>query len=147
VQEWARQLRALAFQTVSGASGTIDRLDDLGLDLDRDGQLSIDDADKLDAALADVPTDVEAFFNTATTGFAAKFDVLLETQVDAGDGIQERYTATNSALDRQIADMERRLTQQRELLTNSFIAMESAQSRLQSQSAAITNAFGANTKS
>ncbi len=147
VQEWARQLRTMAFQAVSGVSGTIDRLDDLGLDLDRDGKLSIDDTDKLDAALADAPTDVEAFFNTATTGFAAKFDGLLETQINAGDGIQERYTTTNSSLDRQIADLERRLTQQRELLTNNFIAMETAQSRLQSQSAAITNAFGANTSS
>ena len=142
VQEWARQLRSLAFQPVAGLGGTVDRLDDLGLDLDRDGQMSVKDSAKLDAALADHPTDAEAFFNTTTTGFAAKFNTLLDTMIDAGDGIQERFTTTNSALDRQIADLERRLTQQRELLTNSFIAMESAQSKLQSQSAALTNAFG-----
>lgn len=141
VQEWARQLRSLAFQSVSGLSGTIDRLDDLGLDLDREGQMSLKDSVKLDAALADHPTDVEAFFNTTSTGFAAKFDTLLDAMIDADTGIQERFTATNSSLDRQIADMERRLTQQRELLTSSFIAMESAQSQLQSQSAALTSAF------
>ena len=48
------------------------------------------------------------------------------------------------SIDQQIADMQRRLDQQRALLTSSFIAMESAQSRIQQQSSAITNAFGMN---
>lgn len=142
VQDWGRQLRNLAFNSIGGLSDTIDRLDDLGLDFSRDGQLAIEDADKLDAALADHPTDVEAFFGTATTGFAAKFDTLLDKLIDSGDTIQENYTKTNDSLDRQIEDLERRLTQQRELLTNSFVAMETAQSKIQQQGTAIANAFG-----
>jgi flagellar hook-associated protein 2 len=144
VQAWSRQMRTIAFNAVAGVSETVDRLDDLGLDLNREGQLSVKDSAKLDAVLADRPTDVEAFFSTATTGFAAKFDTLLDTLIDSGDTIQENFTKTNTSLDRQIADLERRLTQQRELLTNSFIAMETAQSRIQSQSSALTNAFGSN---
>jgi flagellar hook-associated protein 2 len=143
VQAWSREMRNLAFDAISGLSGTIDRLDDLGIDLNREGVMSIKDTTKLDAALADHPSDVEAFFTTATTGFASKFDTLLDKLIDTGDDAQKRLTATNSDLDRQISDLERRLTQQRELLTNSFISMESAQSRIQQQSSAISNAFGA----
>ncbi len=141
VQVWQRDLRNLAFGAISGL-GSVDRLDDLGISTDRDGRLSIADPATLTAALTDTPPDVETFFTTATTGFAAKFDTLLDTMIESGEDSQERLTTTNSTLDRQIEDLERRLTQQRELLTSSFIAMESAQSRINQQSAAITNAFG-----
>lgn len=147
VQAWGRDLRSLAFGAISGLSGTIDRLDDLGIDLDRNGVMSIKDTAKLDAALADHPGDVEAFFTTSTTGFAAKFDTLLKSLIDSGEGAQERMTTTNSGLDRQIADLERRLEQQRQLLTSSFIAMETAQSQINQQSAALTNAFGGTSSS
>ncbi|HEX2861200.1 MAG TPA: flagellar filament capping protein FliD, partial [Lacunisphaera sp.] len=143
VQGWARDMRNLAFQAIDGLSGTIDRLDDLGIDLNREGVMSIKDPTKLDAALADHPGDVEAFFSSATTGFAAKFDALLKKLIDSGDDAQKRLTTTNSGLDRQIEDLERRLVQQRELLTSSFIAMESAQSRINQQGSALANAFGA----
>jgi flagellar hook-associated protein 2 len=147
VQAWGRDMRNLAFQAISGLSGTVDRLDDLGIDLNREGVMSIKDTAKLDAALADHPSDVEAFFTTSTTGFAAKFDALLDKLIDFGDDSQKRLTTTNSDLDRQIADLERRLVQQRELLTNSFIAMETAQSRINQQSSALTNAFGSGSSS
>ena len=146
VQDWATQLRRLAFASVGGA-GTIDRLDDLGIDLSESGQMSIKDADKLTAALTDHGADVEAFFTTATTGFAAKFDDRLTKLIKFGDDSQDRLTKTNANLDQQIADMQRRLDQQRTLLTNSFIAMESAQSKIQQQSSAISNAFGGGSSS
>lgn len=147
VQVWQRDLRNLAFNAISGLGGTIDRLDDLGIAVDRDGRLSVADSDKLTTALTDNPTDVETFFTTSTTGFAAKFDSLLDSLIESGDNAQERLTDNNSGLDRQIADLERRLTQQRELLTSSFIAMETAQSQIQQQSAALTNAFGTSSSS
>ena len=40
-----------------------------------------------------------------------------------------------------IADLQRRLDQQRELMTSSFLAMESAQAKIQQQGTALTNAF------
>lgn len=146
VQDWATQLRRLAFAQVGGA-GTIDRLDDLGIDLSESGQMSIKDADKLTAALADHGSDVEAFFTTANTGFAAQFDARLTKFIKFGDDSQDRLTKTNSNIDTQIADMQRRLEQQRALLTSSFIAMETAQSRIQQQGSAISNAFGSTNSS
>ncbi len=141
VQDWASQLRRLAFGSITGGGG-IDRLDDLGIDLDESGQMSIVDSDKLDTALAEKGSDVEAFFTTASTGFAAQFDTRIAKMISLDSDSQDRLTKTNSSIDQQISDLQRRLDQQRELLTNSFIAMESAQSRIKQQSAAITNAFG-----
>lgn len=142
IQEWSRQLRKLAFKTIPGLNDTIKHISDLGLDLDKDGKISITDSSKLDTALANHATDIEKFFNTTGTGFTASFDTVLTKLKTADTASQDALTKANASLDTQIADMERRLTQQRELLTNSFIAMESAQSRLQSQSSVLTNAFG-----
>ncbi len=143
VQNWSRELRTLAFGAISGLTGTVDRLDDLGIDLNREGIMSVKDTEKLDAALTNSASDVEEFFTAATTGFAAKFDTRLDALIESGEGVQDRLGESNSDLDRQIADLERRLTQQREVLTSSFIAMETAQSQIQQQSAALARAFGA----
>lgn len=140
VQNWASQLRGLAFGTTAVA-GSIVRLDALGLDFSSTGELRISDGAKLDAALANKSADVEDFFAHTTTGFASKFDTQLDSLGDYNDKAQTKITKTNSDLDRQIADLQRRLDQQRELLTNSFLAMESAQAKLQSQGQALTNAF------
>lgn len=140
IQAWSRQLRSLAFGAVSVA-GTVTRLDHLGLDFTGTGTLEVTDAARLEAALAGQATDVEDFFTHATTGFAAKFDTLLDSLGDYNDSAQQRLTEANTDLDRQIEDLQRRLAQQREVMTNSFIAMESAQSRIQQQGTALTNAF------
>lgn len=142
VQDWAGDLRSIAFETVSGLSGSVSRLDHLGMDFDSStGLLKVADEAKLTAALRDKPADVEAFFQTGTTGFAAKFTTRLDALVVSAEDQQERLATTNTDLDRQIADMERRLAQQRDLLTGSFIKMEEAQARIQQQGTALTNAF------
>ncbi|MBA4137976.1 MAG: flagellar hook protein [Opitutus sp.] len=142
VQEWARDLRSVAFSAVSGLTGTIQRLENLGIDFDgTTGKLAIDDDAKLTAALTNKPEDVEAFFQTGSTGFVAKLTKLLDRMESSNDDQQERITKNNSDIDRQIGDLERRLEQQRELLTSGFIKMEEAQARIQQQGNALTNAF------
>lgn len=142
VQDWARSLRSLAFGSVSGLSGSIQRLDHLGLDFDgTTGKLEIADSDKLTDALTDAPDDVEKFFQTSSTGFAAKLGALVTRMETSLDGQVERIAKNNTDLDRQIADMERRLEQQRALITDSFVKMEEAQQKIQSQGNAITSAF------
>ncbi len=147
VQDWSRSLRSLAFGSVAGLSGTVTNLSSLGIDFSSTGTLSVKDSGMLDTALRDRATDVEAFFTTSTTGFAAKFDTILSSLTQSADGAQTRLNKTNADLDRQIGDIERRLVQQRELLTSGFIAMETAQARIQQQSSAITNAFGTSSSS
>jgi flagellar hook-associated protein 2 len=142
IQEWGRTMRQMAFSAVAGLTGTITRLESLGIDFKAGtNNLEVKDAAKLDAALRDRPAEVDAFFHGATTGFAAKFKTFLTTVGTLNTNQQTNLGRNNASIDTQIADLERRLTQQRSILESAFIAMESAQQKLQSQQAALANAF------
>lgn len=148
VQEWSRELREAAFGAASGVSGTLKRLDDLGIGFTGvSGQLAVRDESKLTTALRDRPTEVESLFQTGTTGFAAKFETILGRIITSNSAQQTRFTKTNSSIDRQISDLERRLTQKREMLTDTFIRMEEAQAKLNQQSSALTRAFSSSSSS
>jgi flagellar hook-associated protein 2 len=148
VDKWADQLRALAFGTISGLSGSVKRLDDLGIDFNGiSGQLTIKDSDKLSSALLKHPEDVEAFFLSGDTGLVSKI-YGFATSAKKGDvDAQNKLTKDNLNLDTQIADIQRRLDSERERLTTSFLAMQSAQSLAQSQNTYLTNTFFKNTSS
>ncbi|MBL9210724.1 MAG: flagellar filament capping protein FliD [Opitutaceae bacterium] len=142
IQDWGRSLRNMAFSAVAGMTGTITRLESLGIDFKAGtNNLEVKDATKLEAALRDKPAEVDAFFHTATTGFAAKFKSFLTTVGTMNTTQQSNLNKSNAGIDTQIADLERRLVQQRSILESAFIAMESAQQKLQSQQAALANAF------
>jgi flagellar hook-associated protein 2 len=142
IQDWGRSMRNMAFSAVSGMAGTITRLESLGIDFKAGtNNLEVKDSTKLEAALRDKPAEVDAFFHTATTGFAAKFKTFLTTVGTLNTTQQSNLNKNNAGLDTQIGDLERRLTQQRSMLESAFIAMESAQQKLQSQQAALSNAF------
>ena len=140
------QLRAKIFNSVPGLSGTIQRLESIGLDFKSGtSELEIKDSTKLDAALRDHPNDVRSLFSTKPDGVIARLDTYL-TNVTGTSGSIAIQTSTISreskSIDDQIAAIERRLTQQRALLESSFIQMEQAQSRTTSQLAALNNSFG-----
>ncbi|MDB6093963.1 MAG: flagellar hook protein [Verrucomicrobia bacterium] len=145
VQNWATQLRALAFDQVSGLTGTVSRFDNLGIDFDStSGTLTIKNADKLATALADHPDDVQAFFLTPSTGLVSKGYTYLTSLISADSDQQERINQQSSDIDAQIATMQTRLTAERDRLTTSFIQMLDAQSTAQSQNTTLTNAFFSN---
>ncbi|MDP2137098.1 MAG: flagellar filament capping protein FliD [Candidatus Didemnitutus sp.] len=142
VQSWTRELRSLARSAVAGVSGTIGRLSDLGIGTSgTSGSLVIADEAKLTRILSDKPTDVESFFQSSTTGFAAKFSSLAARLSTAASGQVTRIGKTNASITTQMADFERQLSQRRDLLTSTFIKMEETQARLQQQSSSLTNAF------
>jgi len=148
VAAWAQTLRSDVFAAISGLSGTVTRLESLGIDFNSGtSQLAIKDQSKLDAALEDHPDDVAAFFTKATTGFGARLQSFINTVVGVNglDGYIDNQTATltsrNSSLDDQIAAVQRQLDQQRAQLTASFIAMESATQKQQSMQSQLTSAF------
>jgi flagellar hook-associated protein 2 len=148
VQSWADSLRSKAFAAISGLSGTIGRLENLGIDFKAGtSQLEIGDGTKLDTALREKAGDVAQFFQTPGTGLAAQLGTFIDQISTASSDQQARYTKTNNDLDVQMANIQRRLDQQRQILTDSFIAMETAQSKLQTQSAAMDRAFGTTSSS
>lgn len=148
VQSWTSSLRSIAFGAVAGLSGTISRLENLGIDFTTGtSQLAIKDGTKLDAALQNKSSDVAAFFQTAGTGLMGQMQTFLTKITGQTSDEQTHITKDNSDIDSQIAQIQRRLDQQRQILTDSFVAMENAQSNLKTQSAALTNAFGSTSSS
>ena len=146
VQSWTDSLRSMAFAAVPGLSGTISRLENLGIDFKSgSSELTIKDGAKLDKALRERASDVSDFFQTASTGLAAKMQTFLTKVADQNSKQQAQIITTNNDLDSQMAAIQRRLDLQRQLLTDSFIAMETAQSKLKTQSAALTSAFPTST--
>ena len=142
VQAWATKLRAFAFDAVTGVTGTIQRLDHLGIDFNStSGQLSIKNPDKLATALADHPDDVKAFFLTPGTGLVSKGYTFLTNLISGDATQQDNLNKASTNIDSQIATIQARLDAERLQLTNSFIQMLDAQSKAQSQNTALTNAF------
>jgi flagellar hook-associated protein 2 len=146
VQTWASELRSKAFAQISGLTGTIKRLSDLGIDFSStDSTLAIRNQSKLDAALASNGEEVAAFFSTATTGFAAVFDKYLGPKLANSSGALALQMGTlnkqNASIDQQIATLNRRLENQRELLTSAFLSMQNAQSAAQQQQQTLSNFF------
>ncbi len=146
VGDIATSLRKQIFTAVPGLTGSIQRLESLGIDFTTGtNTLAIKDSAKLDAALAHNTEEVSKLFTSSSDGLATRLDSFL-TQVTGSTGLiaTQETTLTNQSksLDDQIASMQRHLDQQKALLTKSFIQMESAQSAIQSQLTALNNAFG-----
>lgn len=147
VQAWATELRSLAFKQVSGLTGTIQRLENLGIDFSTiDSTIRVKDQAKLDTALSNNSADVQAFFGNTISGFGAGFDSYIAPKLLANTGAMATQMGTlnkqNTGIEAQIAVLNARLVSQRQLLTSSFLAMQNAQSLAQQQQTQLTNMFG-----
>jgi flagellar hook-associated protein 2 len=131
------RMRALVGQA-SGASASLGRLSDVGLELQRDGTLKINGA-KLDDALTDLPELKKAFANNdplapADAGFARRFAALATQTL----GIDGSLTTRSEGLKKLISvnsDKQQRLEDRverfQERLVAQFTAMDANLSRLQ----------------
>ena len=151
VGDIATSLRKQVFAAVPGLTGSIQRLESLGIDFKTGtSTLAIKDSARLDSALANNAEDVSKLFTSSSDGLATRLDAYL-TQLTGSSGLiatqSTSLTNQSKSLDEQIASMQRRLDQQKALLERSFIQMESAQSAIQSQLSALNNAFGLNSSS
>ena len=156
VQDWSRSLRSLAFGAVSGLSGTIGKLGDLGIGFtSTESQLSITDPAALDDALTNHASDVAEFFGNTSTGLVGQFTNFFVKTIGASTtsiasttiggylGTQESgLTKANTSIDQQIADIERRLVEEKATLTASFQAMETAMSSLKNTQSLLTSTYG-----
>ncbi len=142
VEGWAKKLRSLAFDQIGGLTGTVKRLDHLGIDFNStNGLLTIKESDKLANALADTPESVSEFFLTANTGFVAKMYTGLTSLMKEDATQQNNLGKANLSIDSQITNLQTKLAAQREALTRSFLKMLDAQSAAESQKKTLSNAF------
>ncbi len=140
------QLRGNVFSAVAGLTGTIQRLESIGIDFKTgSSELEIKDGGKLDSALRVSPAEVRKLFASKPGGVIQKLDDFITRTTGAGGSITtqtDTLAKQSRSLTEQIANMERRLVQQQSQLEQSFIQMEQAQSRIQSQLSALNNSFG-----
>lgn len=137
-------LRSLAFRAIDGMSGSVFRLEHLGIDFQSGtSKLEVKDNDALTSALSNnVDAMQTLFMGDSSTSFTGRMKTFLDNYT-ATDGVLDTQKTTltdrNSAIDTQIAEMERRIAARRAALEASFIAMEEAQQNLSTQSQALAS--------
>jgi flagellar hook-associated protein 2 len=139
-----RQMRALMGSS-SGASSVFARLSDVGLEMQRDGSLSVT-AGKLDTALANLPELKKLFANTDTlvpakNGIARQFRTMGDSLLSIDgpmttrtDGLRKRIDMNQDAQDR----LDLRAAQTEKRLRAQYTALDATLGRLSSLSSYVT---------
>jgi len=142
----ASGLRRLVTAQLSGLSGTLKQLASLGISSNgKDNTLAVADDDALDAALETNLSGVKDLFTNSTTGLAVQLDNYLEKAIGEEGSIvakQDNLTDQSTDIDTQISDQERLVQSHRSQLITSFLAMETAQQRMNQQVAYLNQRFG-----
>lgn len=146
VSDLASRLRATAYASVSGLTGSLKSLAYLGIVSNGDdNSLKLEDEDRLSAALTDNLSSVKAIFADGTNGLAVKLSAYLERTV-GDDGTlparQTNLTKQAAASETQVRDMERTVQANRQRLLDSFVAMETAQANISQQLKYLQKTFG-----
>ncbi len=135
--EIASKLRAAVFSEVGGLTGAVKRLAHLGIDTNGDNNnLKLGDGEALDNALLNDMSGVAALFTDPTNGLATRLKTYLEKT--AGDDGELETRIANLAnqsvgIDKNVAEMERRVQANRDLMILTFVQMETAQSNINNQ--------------
>jgi flagellar hook-associated protein 2 len=122
----SRLLSAMSFQ-LSG-SNRYTTLRSLGIEMQDDGTLSVDDT-KLTSALKSDPKSVETFFRGASSdGFASRFSAQLMSLTDSVNGplVTDARGIDNSvaSIGDQIDDFEVRIAMRRQILTDQYTKID-----------------------
>jgi flagellar hook-associated protein 2 len=147
----ATTLRRTVNNQVSGLNDALNQLEDMGISGNgSDNSLTLSDETKLDAALANNLSAVSSLFTDSTNGLATKLsDYLDKTIGDTGTMVtkQDNLTKASTSIDTQIADLERIVQANSDRLTESFIAMEEAQAKINQQLTFLQQRFGTSSSS
>jgi len=141
----ASSLRSGVFSQVTGLSGSLSHLSDLGYQTNGyDNQLALSDTDQLDSTLANNLSDLQQFFSDPTNGLAVRFDTLMTNTIgDSGSLVthQTSLTKQSTDIDTQIANLEKRVTADQTRMTNEFVAMETAQAKINQELSYLSQNF------
>lgn len=132
-----RQLRTF-FLNRHANTGSVDELLDLGITLDQQGKLQIDDA-KLDSVLSANRADLAAFLS-GNSGFAKKITDAIDGYTKSGgaiDSVEDRIRKNIDKYTSRIQDLEFRLATREQQLAAEFAAADRAISQLNSQSSSL----------
>jgi len=124
------RLRSL-LQQESTASATYARLSDLGLEMQRDGSIKLNDS-RLDAALAN-PAEVARAFSSVTTGFGVRFKALADGVVGSEGLLTSRASGLRESIARNDKNQQRledRVARVQERITRQYAALDTSLNRL-----------------
>ncbi len=138
VAEIASYLRTKIGADVSSLSGTIKRLESIGYTTGGyNNQITLSNSTALDSALSGSIADVKTLFTDTTSGLGNMMNTYLDSVVKdtTGSLVTQRSSMTKqvTAIDTQIAELEKRVQSNRQRLTSSFVAMEQAQAKINQQ--------------
>jgi flagellar hook-associated protein 2 len=131
--------------SASGASASLPRLSDIGLELQRDGSLAVDSG-KLDRALSNLESLKKAFTNTdtlvpANEGFARRFANVATELLATGGSLTTRTEGLRKLISQNSekqSRLEERVGRYQERLTQQFTAMDSNLARLNALNSYVT---------
>ncbi len=142
------QVRALVRESKSGAVGEFTNLSSIGIEVTRDGSLSLN-SEKFTSAVAD-PTKLAALFTATSSmqdnarGFGVRFENLAKAVVGS-DGLLPGRTkslqAQIDAINKQEDRISARLVQTEARLRKQYSALDTQLSMMQNTSASLTNAL------
>jgi len=133
-----RQLRNYLI-TDHANSGSFKRLAELGITLEQNGKLKLDEG-QLDHALASNRSDLVALFS-GDNGIANKIATALESYTKSGgaiDSVETRIQDSITKVTARIQDLELRLATREQQLNAQFTAADQAISQLNSQSSSLS---------
>lgn len=139
------RLRRLIQGAQFGVSGKIVRLNQLGIEFNRDGVLKLDQ-EKFNNILMQSPDDVHAFFagDGFATGFIPSLRREISTVTNSAFGMvsmRKRSLQDNiSRIDQNIDNKERQLVRREQQLREKFSKLEQTMSKLKSQGSALAAA-------
>lgn len=140
VQVAERRIQRLINGRVPGATGTIDRLSDLGVNI-RDGKLVLN-RERFEEAFSQDPDAVIEFFTDEDDGFAVYAEEQIEALTDV-DGLLDRR---EQSLERQVDQFDKRIESMNDLLNlkrdrllRQFYQMETALGELNAQQSALSS--------
>ena len=133
------QMRNIMGSAVSGTSGALNTLSDIGLSFQRDGTLALDQA-KLDKAMKSNFADISVLFSS-DNGALTKLDAFT-TSALASDGALANRTSgigkTIADMDKRIASMETRLLSVEQHYRTQFTTLDSMLSSMNATSTYLT---------
>lgn len=133
----SKSLRQGAFSPVSGLSGVLGHLADLGIQTSGDdNNLKLDDETKLTDAITKNLSSVKSLFGDATNGIGTRLAKFLDKTVGENGSLiahQNALTKASADIDTQVGAIEKRIAEENERMTMQFVNMETAQSNLNQQ--------------
>lgn len=148
-----RQLRGVMLNTSSTPGTNINMLSDMGISVDKTGQMQVDDK-KLDAALADNYADVVKVFSantddqstssTDSAGIAGDLAKLIADATASNSYLNTQQTALkskNSDYEIELTDLEEKMARVEARYTSQFLAMQQIIEQMNSTSESMKSSF------